>query len=129
MTKIFFSGKDGGQESNVWGHFFEIKKLFTAALLRFENGTREAYHNHAFNCISIVLGPGHLEEIMLDGAVKIHKPGKVLITKRDDFHKVFSHGRTWVLTFRGPWKENWEEYIVGKGFVTLTNGRRIVSEH
>ena len=48
--KLFKYMKDGGPESTVWGYFLiEIKSLFTIVLLHFKNGSREAYHNHAFN--------------------------------------------------------------------------------
>lgn len=122
--KLFYKGKDGGADSNVFGYWLvEIKSLFSIALLRFENGTREAYHSHAFNCISWVL-KGKLEEIHKDGTVEWHTPGLFpVITKRDTFHKVFSHGRTWVLTFRGPWAKYWNEKI-GEDVITLTHGRK-----
>lgn len=45
-------GKDGGPESKVWGLWvLRIKTLFTVVLLKFENGTRDAYHSHAFGSI------------------------------------------------------------------------------
>mgnify|MGYP001575993171 CR=1 FL=1 len=54
--KLFYYGKDGGPESHVWGFWLiEAKSLFSIVLLRFENGTREAYHSHAFNSLSWVL--------------------------------------------------------------------------
>jgi hypothetical protein len=120
---MFTFGKDGGPESKVWGHFFEIKKLFSVVLLRFENGSREAYHSHAFNSLSLVIGPGFLEEKFLDGETKIHKAGDLVKTQRHDFHKVTSHGRTWVLTFRGPWNDTWQEFTDERGFITLSHGR------
>ena len=124
--KIFNVSKDGGRYSNVWGYWLiEIKSLFSVAFLRFEHGTREAYHSHAFNCISWVL-KGKLEEIHKDGRVKWHTPSlRPIITKRDTFHKVFSHGRTFVFTLRGPWHNLWKENINGQE-ITLTHGRKIV---
>lgn len=122
--KIGFS-KDGGQESTVQGWFIEAKRVATAVLLRFDNGTREAYHSHAFNCISWVL-KGALEEEHLNGGTEVHRPSlKPVITRRDTFHKVRSLGTTWVLSFRGPWADTWKEYVDGK-IVTLTNGRKVV---
>ena len=54
--KLCYVGKDGGPESTVWGFWLiEIKKLFSVALLCFENGSREAFHTHAFNSVSWVL--------------------------------------------------------------------------
>ena len=124
--KLFYIGKDGGKESNVWGYWLiEIKSLFSIAVLRFEHGTREAYHSHAFNCISWVL-KGKLEERLIEGGINIYKPSlRPIITKRETFHKVFSHGRTWVLTFRGPWSKYWKENIDGKD-VVLGHGRKII---
>lgn len=119
--------KDGGPDSNVWFYGFEFKKLFSLALLKFENGSRDAYHSHAFNCISLILGPGYLKEEMFSNRVPVgdyyHRRGKVLITRREDFHKVTSFGTTWVLTLRGPWTDTWKEYTEHKGEYQLTHGR------
>jgi predicted metal-dependent enzyme (double-stranded beta helix superfamily) len=126
--KFLKKGKDGGKESHVWGYWLiEAKSLFSIAILRFDPGTREAYHNHAFNCISWVL-KGKLEEQHLqDNKVEFHTPGlKPIITKRNTFHKVFSHGTTWVFTIRGPWSDKWKENVNGQE-ITLTHGRQIIS--
>jgi hypothetical protein len=125
--KFLSTSKDGGSESTVWAHWlFEIKFLASAVLLRFENGTREAFHSHAFNCVSWVLR-GKLEERHIDGRIQYHYPSwRPVITKRDTFHQVFSYGRTWVISFRGPWADSWKEVEEGKE-MTLTNGRKIVS--
>lgn len=123
--KLF--GKDGGPASTVWGYFFELKRLFSVVLLRFENGSREAYHSHAFNSLSWVLR-GELHEHHLDGRLDIHRPSLIpVVTRRDTFHMVMSQGRSWVLSFRGPWAKTWQEWIPGKGYVTLTHGRRHVA--
>jgi len=125
--KLFCKNKDGGPESNVTGYWLiEIKSLFSIALLKFEHGTRDAFHNHAFNCVSWVL-KGFLVEFHLDGHIQSYHPSIIpVITKRETFHKVFSHGTTWVLTFRGPWSKTWKENVHGEE-ITLTNGRKIVS--
>lgn len=130
---MFEKRKDGGKDSHVWGYFFELKKWFTVALLCFEPGTREAHHSHAFNCFSIILGPGYLEETLfpntrhINGCTRYHRRGKFLLTRRDDFHKVYSHGRTWVLTLRGPWSDRWKEWTDEEGVVYLTHGREKVN--
>lgn len=123
--------KDGGSKSTVTGWFFEIKSLFTVALLRFDNGTREAYHSHAFDCASIVIG-GKLVETFYDLTEREHSTGKCLVTRKSDLHKVRSEGTTWVLTVRGPWAKHWFE-IVPSGFgfdrlLKLTNGRRLLGQ-
>ena len=119
------TGKDGGPKSRVDGFWLiRAKSLFTIALLRFDRGSREAYHSHAFNCISWVLSGG-LEEHMHDGEVLIHRPGlKPIITKRETFHKVYGlEGSNWVLTFRGPWANRWREITEDGRDITLTHNR------
>lgn len=126
--RLFYYGKDGGTESTVWGYWLcEFKSLFSIALLCFEDGSREAYHSHAFNCISWVFS-GELIEEHLSGEVKYYRPNlKPIITYRHTFHKVTSNGRTWVLTFRGPWSNTWKEYLPQtKEFITLKSGRERV---
>ncbi len=125
--KLLSYGKDGGPDSCVWGVWLvEIKSLFSVAVLCFENGSREAFHNHAFNSISWVL-KGELSEDFLDGKGRPHYPSfKPIITRRSTFHKVTSFGRTWVITFRGPWKKEWKEFLPKtEEFVTLQSGRKI----
>lgn len=127
---FFEKRKDGGPESNVTGFWLiEIKWLFSIVLLRFTNGTREAFHNHAFHAISWVLF-GKLIETRLFGEKACFSeftPSlKPIITTRDNLHKVTSVGTTWAITFRGPWTPTWNERI-GDSFITLTNGRKVVN--
>jgi hypothetical protein len=123
-VKLFRSGKDGGAESTVWGYWaIEAKKLCSAVLLRFEDGTRDADHDHAFNAISWVL-KGRLIEHHTSGLVEIHTPSwRPVVTRRSTFHRVRSVGRTWVLSFRGPWNDVWHERVGGQ-VIGLTHGRR-----
>lgn len=124
--KIFAYGKDGGPDSTVWGYWLcEFKSLFSIAVLCFEDGSREAYHSHAFNCVSWIL-KGRLTEYNLDGKTKFYQRSlSPIITKRETFHKVHSHGRTIVITFRGPWSKTWKEFLPEtKEFITLKNGRK-----
>lgn len=127
MKNLFFTSKDGGKESTVYGFWIaEFKKLFSIVLLRFEGESREAYHNHAFNSISWVL-KGKLTEQHYGGRVSVHTPSLIpIVTLRDTFHKVHSSGTTIVLSFRGPWVDFWHEYVSGEK-VTLTHGRKIVA--
>lgn len=127
--KLLQLSKDGGPQSTVAGFFItEVKRLFSVAVLRFANGSREAFHSHAFHSVSWVLR-GKLTEHMIDGTVNVYKPSIIpVITKRSTFHKVVSEGTTWVLTFRGPWVSRWREYLPDKNkFLTLTHGRKIVA--
>lgn len=132
--KFMYVGKDGGAESTVWGFWpIEIKRLFSIALLCFENGSREAYHSHAFNSLSWVLR-GELHEHVLDVKPLFNHwrygPSLVPIyTSRGRFHKVSSYGRSWVLTFRGPWHDYWWEFLPeGRRIRKLTHGRREVGK-
>ena len=128
MKNFFINRKDGGEESHVRGYFLvELRSLFSIAVLHFADGSRDAYHSHAFNCISWVL-KGRLEENMIDGVVRAYRPGlQPIITKRTDFHKVVSTGDTWVLTFRGPWVNTWREYLPkADKFLVLAQGRKVV---
>lgn len=127
--RLFFKSKDGGPESSVTGYWLiESKKLFSICLLRFDGESREAFHTHAFNATSWLLSGG-LNETFLGGSVKQHRPSfKPIITPRSDFHKVSSiPGRSWALTFRGPWANTWKEYLpdVDK-LITLVSGRKVI---
>lgn len=122
--------KDGGKESTVWAYWLvEIKSWFSVALLCFEEGSRDAYHTHAFNSVSWVLW-GTLGEQMQDSPAGtwFHYPSlRPIYTYRDTFHKVTSKGRSWVLTFRGPWVERWQEHLPATNeTITLTHGRQAV---
>lgn len=126
--KLFSYAKDGGPESTVWGFWLiEIKSLFSIALLVFEDGSRDAFHSHAFNCFSWIIS-GFLREEHRSGDVEVHVPSVFpFLTRRSTFHKVTSLGRTYVLTFRGPWSDTWDEYIPSENRdVVLTHGRRVV---
>ena len=118
--------KDGGPKSHVGGWFIEAKSVATLALLKFLPGTREAFHEHAFNCITLVIGPGHLEETFTDGRERHHYPGTMLVTRKTDFHQVNSVGTTYVLTLRGPWTSTWREVDEDNNSYTLTHGRKKV---
>src|SRR5271154_4359591 len=61
--KLFKKMRDGGPESPVVGYFLvEIKSLFSVVLLHF-GGTREAFHSHAFNAVTLWLR-GRVEELV-----------------------------------------------------------------
>lgn len=119
--------KDGGEESRVWGlYLIEIKNLFSVVLLKFKDGSREAYHNHAFDAVSWVM-KGELQENLIEGQVNRYRPSfKPIYTGRDTFHKVVSVGNTYALTFRGPWNKSWKEFLpLANRFQTLSWGRKI----
>ncbi len=128
MPRFFYKKFDGGKESGVTGYFLlEHKKSFSVGLLHFKNGSREAYHSHAFNALSWFIS-GRVTEEHLDGTTKEFAPSIIpKITPRSCFHRVVSHGNTWCLTLRGPWQDTWKEYRPKTSeFVELTHGRNIV---
>lgn len=127
--KLFKYMKDGGSLSRAAGLFLiEAKRWFSIVLLHFSDGSREAYHTHAFNAVSWVLW-GKLIECNLDGTGAVYTPSLwPIYTPRARFHKVLSAGDTWVLSFRGPWVPQWREYLPEEeGHITFTHGRRIVN--
>lgn len=120
--------KDGGKDSVVHGYWLiEWKSVFSIVLLVFENGSREAYHNHAFNCFSWLL-KGKLLEEHIDGNSNNILPSFLPFgTYRNTFHKVTSYGTSYVLSFRGPWSKHWNEYLPETDeVVTLKSGRQRV---
>lgn len=126
--RLLTTTKDGGEESHVWAYWLVAwKALFSIVLLRFEHGSRDAYHEHAFNCVSWVLR-GKLTEHLFEGSTRVYLPSwRPVVTRRSTCHKVVSEGRTWVLSFRGPWQDNWREYLPATDTTrTLTHGRRVV---
>lgn len=142
--KFFSKCKDGGPESPVTGYFLvEIKSLFSVVLLHF-NGTREAYHSHAFNALTLWLS-GAVEEMRLipkatvsgfvnpanngtlfDTESHLWAPLQLKYTPRECFHQVQTKG-AWALSVRGPWSKTWQEHK-GNVLTTLTHGRRVVDE-
>lgn len=126
--KLFSVSKDGGPESTVTAYWLiEWKRFFSIAILRFDNGSREAFHSHAFHCISWLLW-GQLGETLVDSPswTKWYYPSlRPIITLRSTFHRVRSVGKSWVLTFRGPWAKTWDEYLPDQDrHAVLTHGRR-----
>lgn len=127
--KILSKAKDGGPDSTVTGYWLiEAKKLFSIALLKFEHGSRDAFHSHAFNSVNWIL-KGCVDEEHTDGRVERRRAGlSPWYAMRNTFHQVFSNGTTWVLSIRGPWAKTWQEYDPGTGQTTvLTHGRQVVS--
>lgn len=123
--KLFQRCKDGGPESRVTAYFLcEFKRAFSVALLRFDSGTRAAYHSHAFDSVSWVLSGWLVEHFLNMRTPKIHYPSwRAIVTRRSTTHQVVSVGRTWVFTLRGPWVSTWHEFVSGRK-VTLTHGRK-----
>jgi hypothetical protein len=132
FPRFFYKKPDGGKESGVTGYFLiEWKILFSIGILRFNKGSREAYHSHAFNAITWWLKGKVREEIFhknpmheAQGEYRIFTPSlKYKKTLRGHIHKIFAYEPTWALTFRGPWKNYWWEYKDNK-VKKLTHGRK-----
>ena len=51
--RVLESAPDGGDTSGVRAFFlFESKRFGSIALLRFNKGSRDAFHSHAFNALT-----------------------------------------------------------------------------
>lgn len=127
--KFFKKAKDGGPDSTVTGYWLiEWKKLFSIVLLKFEDGSRDQYHSHAFNSLNWVLKGEVNEEHLGFEAPIVYRPSwRPVRTLRQYFHRVVSRGTTWVFSIRGPWSKTWEEYDPKtEQFSTLTHGREVV---
>jgi len=123
--KLFSFGSDGGESSGVTGFWLiEIKSLFSIVFLRFSQGTREAYHSHAFNALTWFLW-GAVEEQHRRDAPVIWTPSLLpKYTPRATFHRVNALRTTYALSLRGPWSRTWKEYDAATDTeTTLTHGR------
>lgn len=125
--KIFKKSYDGGKDSGVTGYWLiECKSLFSVVILRFSKGSREAFHSHAFNALTWWLKGEVLESKLNDYGEKFWKPSILpKYTKRDCFHKIFALETSWAISFRGKWKETWQEHKNNETY-TLTHGRKKV---
>ncbi len=126
FPRIFYIKPDGGKDSGVTGYFLiEWKILFSIALLKFKAGSREAYHNHAFNAITWWIY-GSVTEKKYEGQEKDFYPSfKPKFTNRENCHKIIAHKTSYCLTFRGPWVDYWYE-IRNNSLVFLTHGRILI---
>lgn len=129
--RLFQKTKDGGRESTVDAYFLcEFKGLFSIALLKFNKGSRNNYHSHAFHAFTWFLKGDMEEHRILDGEVvkRKYKRGFLpKLTKRDNLHKVIANKTSWCFTIRGKWQKEWKEVNLQTGeLITLTNGRKVV---
>lgn len=119
--------KDGGKNSPVDAYFLiEWKGLFSAALLKFNKGGREAFHTHAFNAYTWFL-KGDLREETFGSSVS-YKYTRSLVPKytpKDKNHRVKASKDSWCFTIRGKWQDTWTEDEDGVT-TTFTKGRQII---
>lgn len=119
--------KDGGPDSPVDAYFlFEIKWLCSIALLKFNKGGREEFHNHAFHAMTWFLKGDLLEQDIDLSFKQYERSWSPKITKKSKLHRVKALRDSWCLTVRGPWENTWYEYCDGEK-TTFTYGRKIVS--
>lgn len=126
--KLLYYGPDGGAKSTVTGFWIiELKSLFSIVILKFNNGSRENYHSHAFNALTWFV-KGSVDEYHKDGKVMTWKASfRPKFTPKTCFHKIFANEVAYAISFRGPWDKTWKEYSpTDKKDITLTHGRRIV---
>lgn len=124
--KMFKKSYDGGPDSGVTGYWLiEAKSLFSIVLLHFSPGSREAYHSHAFNAVTLWL-KGNVAEAYRGGDVLEWYPGNLKYTPKSCFHKIVAGpSGAWALSVRGPWDRTWQEHRAGKT-TTLEQGRKVV---
>jgi len=129
FPRIFYTKPDGGNDSGVTGYFLiEWKILFSIGVLKFNQGSREAYHSHAFNAFTWWICGRAVEQRIEEDGIYIkwyERSWKPKYTPRENLHRVYVYWTSWAFTIRGPWEDTWKEY---KGGVetTLTHGRKIV---
>lgn len=121
--RLFEWAKDGGPKSNVDAFFIcEFKNWFSIAILKFNKGTRQEYHSHAFNALTVMLKGDMLEEF-INGESRFYTPFLPKITRKLDIHRVRARKTSWAVTIRGPWDKYWKEYDEQGNSKTLTHGR------
>lgn len=122
--------KDGGPESPVEAYWLiEWKSVFSIALLKFNRGMRESFHNHAFNAFTWFLWGDLVEEDYNGKLYNYYFSLFPKLTKRSKLHRVKANQDSWCLTIRGPWSEYWNEVSDDKKTLTkLTNGRKVIDE-
>lgn len=124
--RILSRAKDGGPESPVDAFFlFEIKTIGSVALLRFNRGSREAFHTHAFHALTWFIW-GDMVEEDIDGTLRAYRHSLLpKFTPRSKNHRVRAYRTSWCFTVRGPWAGTWTETCNGVT-TRLTHGRRKV---
>lgn len=125
MIKIFKKSHDGGKDSGVTGYWLiEWKSVFSIVVLRFSEGSREAFHSHAFNALTWWIKGEVREEFAEGEPSKTWKPSLIpKFTPHGNFHKIVANKVSWAISLRGPWSKTWEELKNGERY-TLTHGRK-----
>lgn len=131
--RLFQKVKDGGKDSPVDAYvLIEIKSLFSITLLKFNKGTRDNFHSHAFNAWTWFLFGDMCEHRLVslgsDNIVGSKYKRSLLpkVTKRNNLHKVIAKKTSWCFTIRGKWVDEWTEVTQEWDEITLTHNRKIV---
>lgn len=126
--KLFQKAKDGGPASPVDAFFlFESKRWGSVALLRFNEGGREAFHTHAFNALTWFLWGDLLEERFDGGTHRYRRSPMPKYTPMSNNHRVKALQTSWCLTIRGPWRSWWTEDQDGTR-TYFTWGRKVTAK-
>ena len=127
--RILQKVKDGGDSSTVDAFVLgEFKSLFSIILLRFNKGSRNNFHSHAFNAWTWFLF-GSMDEHKIDGTVNTYRRSWIpKLTRKTNTHKVIAKQVSWCFTIRGPWEKTWLEVTPTGKTITLTNGRVVIKE-
>lgn len=126
----FFYVKPDGITSGVTAFFLiEWKIAFSIAILRFNTGSRENFHSHAFNAFTWWI-KGFAIEQQKNGKTKLYQRSFIpKFTSINNIHKVIAYTTSYAFTIRGPWLNTWLEYNPSNNkYIILTHGRKIVSE-
>lgn len=129
ISSFMSKKKDGGSSSPVDAYFvIEMKGWFSVAFLKFNKGSREEYHTHAFNAYTWFI-KGFLVEEDVGGDLYVYgKSIKPKLTKKSKNHRVKAIEDSWCFTLRGPWDDYWTEYNDTKDeTTTFTHSRNVVS--
>lgn len=124
IPRWHWGSKDGGPYSKVHMYGLEWKAVGSLLVLRFEPGSREAFHSHAFHAASLVLDGALVEAVQHFNRFECltYRSGQLVFTARTRCHMVISVGRSWVLSLRGPWQDTWID-------IDLSTGERHVLGH
>lgn len=128
--KLFHKSYDGGEDSGVTGYWLiEWKNGFSVCLLNFSEGSREAFHSHAFNAYTWWL-KGEVEEHFQDGKPPIvwKTSFKPKYTPKHNFHKIIGVKKSWAFCLRGKWDNTWKEEKHGEVY-ELTHGRKRITNN
>lgn len=102
--------------------------MFSLAVLKFNKGSRENFHTHAFHSLTWFIS-GDMEELDICGDSYKYKRNLLpKITKRTKNHKVIANKTSWCITIRGRWVDTWTEYNSSKQkTIILTHGRKEIN--